>query len=120
MDAVGVNKPVVCISTGRVRRTPRIYGPCWVSIVCLGAKKSTILAEFLVESAFLCIIGGLIGLILMFLLTKLATALLVFPISISPPIIAIAIFISIIAGIIAGIIPATKAARLDPVVAIRS
>jgi putative ABC transport system permease protein len=86
----------------------------------LGAKKNSILAEFLLESAFLCIIGGIIGLLLIFVLTRIATALFDFPIFLSAPIIGIAIFICIVAGILAGIIPAAKAAKLDPVVAIRS
>jgi putative ABC transport system permease protein len=86
----------------------------------IGAKKNVILTEFLVESAFLCIIGGLIGLLLVFVLTKIATAAFAFPIYLSPGIIAIAIAICIAAGIAAGIIPAIKAAKLDPVVAIRS
>lgn len=86
----------------------------------IGAKRSSIIAEFLLESAFLCIIGGLIGLLLIFILTKVATALLDFPIFLSAPIIGIAILICILAGIAAGIIPAARAAKLDPVVAIRS
>ncbi len=86
----------------------------------LGAKKSVILAEFLMESAFLCIIGGLIGLLLVYLMTQIATAIFNFPFFLSPYIILIALGICITAGILAGIIPATKAARMDPVVAIRS
>ena len=86
----------------------------------IGAKRRLILTEFLLESAFLCIIGGLIGLALVYVLTRVATALLNFPIFLSPPIMAIAIFICIAAGMIAGIIPAARAARLAPVEAIRS
>lgn len=86
----------------------------------IGAKNSVILTEFLLESAFLCIIGGLIGLLLVLVLTKIASALLNFPFFLSPGIIALAIFICILAGILAGIIPAIKAARMDPVEAIRS
>ncbi|HVF95813.1 MAG TPA: FtsX-like permease family protein, partial [Flavisolibacter sp.] len=86
----------------------------------IGAKKNTILTEFLLESAFLCIIGGAIGLLLVFVLTKVATAALDFPIFLSPGIVAIALGICIAAGITAGIIPASKAARLNPVTAIRS
>ena len=86
----------------------------------IGARNSVILTEFLLESAFLCIIGGLIGLLLVFALTKIVTAALNFPIFLSPGIIGLAIFICIIAGILAGIIPASQAAKMDPVVAIRS
>jgi putative ABC transport system permease protein len=86
----------------------------------LGAKKRVILAEFLLESAFLCIIGGLIGLLLVFLLTKIASAYLDFPFFLSVPIMMLAMVICIVAGILAGIVPASQAAKMDPVVAIRS
>jgi putative ABC transport system permease protein len=86
----------------------------------LGAKRSVILTEFLLESAFLCILGGLIGLLLVFILTKIATAILEFPIFLSPGIIGIAITICIVAGVAAGIIPAIQASRMNPVEAIRS
>jgi putative ABC transport system permease protein len=86
----------------------------------LGAKKHTILTEFLLESAFLCVIGGAIGLTLVYILTKVATAAFDFPIFLSPGIITIAVFICIAAGIAAGIIPAIKAAKMNPVEAIRS
>lgn len=86
----------------------------------IGAKKNSILTEFLLESTFLCIIGGIIGLLLVYILTKIVTAALDFPIFLSPPIIGIAVLICIVAGISAGLIPAVRAAKLDPVVAIRS
>jgi putative ABC transport system permease protein len=86
----------------------------------IGAKSGVILSEFLAESAFLCIIGGIIGLLLVFVLTQIVTRFLDFPISLSPGIILMALAICIIAGIVAGIVPASQAARMDPVVAIRS
>ena len=86
----------------------------------IGAKKSTILTEFLLEAAFLCILGGLIGLLLVFILTQIFTAALGFPIFISLDIMFLAIGICIIVGVLAGIIPASIAAKMDPVVAIRS
>lgn len=86
----------------------------------IGAKKSTILMEFLLESAFLCIIGGLIGLLLVFILTMIFSALLSFPVYISIDIVTLAVGICILVGVLAGIIPATIAAKMDPVVAIRS
>jgi putative ABC transport system permease protein len=86
----------------------------------IGAKRSTILTEFLLESAFLCILGGLIGLLLVFILTKIISSSMGFPIFISFNILSLAITICIITGVLAGIIPAIKAARMDPVEAIRS
>jgi putative ABC transport system permease protein len=86
----------------------------------LGAKKRTILTEFLLESAFLCIIGGLIGLGLVWVLTLILGAFLPFPIFIAPNIIMLALGICVVLGIGSGIIPASIAAKMDPVVAIRS
>ena len=86
----------------------------------LGAKNSVILTEFLIESAFLCIIGGLIGLLLVYILTKVVTIFFNFPIFLSVGIILLALFICVVAGILAGIVPASQAAKMDPVVAIRS
>lgn len=86
----------------------------------IGAKSRTILTEFLMESAFLCIIGGMIGLLLVFILTKIVSAVLDFPIFISTANMLLAIGICIVVGILAGIIPASQAAKLNPVVAIRS
>ncbi len=86
----------------------------------VGAKRRIIMAEFLVESAFLCIIGGLIGLLLVFILAQILTQLLNFPVFVSAAYMALAILICVITGIFAGFFPAMQAARLDPVVAIRS
>ena len=86
----------------------------------LGAKRRTILTEFLIESAFLCIIGGLVGLGLVGILSLILSSVLPFPIFIAPNIIILALSICIILGIISGIIPASIAAKMDPVVAIRT
>jgi putative ABC transport system permease protein len=86
----------------------------------VGAKRRVILSEFLLESAFLCIVGGMIGLLLVFILTKILSHFLSFPIFISTSNLVTAITICIGVGIAAGIIPASQASRLDPVVAIRS
>ncbi|MEO7800754.1 MAG: ABC transporter permease [Ginsengibacter sp.] len=86
----------------------------------IGAKKRSILLEFLLEAAIICIMGGLMGLLLVYILTLVLTGVFHFPIFISPGILSLAIFICIAIGILAGIIPASAAARLDPVVAIRS
>jgi len=86
----------------------------------IGAKSSTILYEFLLESAFLCIIGGLVGLMLVWLLTMALGAVLPFPIFIAPSIVILALSICIILGMISGIIPASIAAKMNPVEAIRT
>ncbi|HWI91333.1 MAG TPA: ABC transporter permease [Flavisolibacter sp.] len=86
----------------------------------IGAKNGVILTEFLLESAFLCIIGGLVGVTLLLIMAKIASAIMHFNFFLSADIIAIAIIICIVAGILAGIIPAIKAAKMDPVQAIRS
>lgn len=86
----------------------------------IGAKSHIILTEFLLEAAFLCIIGGLIGLMLVAILAVILSRALEFPVYVSVANMAWTLFICILVGIIAGIIPAMQAAKMDPVVAIRS
>lgn len=86
----------------------------------VGAKRRVILSEFLLESAFLCIIGGLVGLFFVFGLTQILSKALNFPVFISTGYMILAIVICIIVGILAGFIPALQAAKMDPVEAIRS
>jgi putative ABC transport system permease protein len=86
----------------------------------LGAKKSTIISEFLLESSFLCIIGGLIGMIAVFIVAAILSQIFSFKVFIPMDIIGLAVGICLFVGILSGIIPAVIAARLDPVVAIRS
>jgi putative ABC transport system permease protein len=86
----------------------------------IGAKRGVIMTEFLLESAFLCIIGGLIGLVAVFLLTLIISSSIGFKVIIPVNIILLAVSICLFTGVIAGIIPAFIAARMDPVVAIRS
>jgi len=86
----------------------------------IGAKRGSILMEFLLESAFLCIIGGLIGMGAVFVLTLIFSAILDFHVFIPLNIIVLAVFICLFTGVMAGIVPAFIAARMDPVVAIRS
>ncbi len=86
----------------------------------IGAKKRTILMEFLLESAMICIIGGLIGILLVVIMAQVLSSVFNFPIFVSANILLLAIGICVSIGILAGIIPAMIAARMDPVVAIRS
>ncbi|MBK7762336.1 MAG: ABC transporter permease [Bacteroidetes bacterium] len=86
----------------------------------IGARKFSILSEFLIESILLCLFGGLIGIVLVMILSKLLSGPLGFPVSLSMNNFILGISISVIVGIIAGYIPAKRAANMDPVVAIRS
>lgn len=86
----------------------------------IGAKSRSILFEFLTEAALLCIIGGAFGLFFVWLLTFVLTNAMNFPVYISMPMLVTTLIICIIVGVIAGIIPARRAAKMDPVVAIRS
>jgi putative ABC transport system permease protein len=86
----------------------------------IGAKKATILFEFLLEASILCILGGAIGLFFVYILTLILSGPLDFPVFISPPMIVATFIICLLVGILAGIIPASRAAKMDPVKAIRS
>ncbi len=86
----------------------------------LGAKRFIILMEFLIESIILCILGGMIGLILVFITLKLISLMIPFKMSLSIFNIMIGVGTSIIVGIIAGIIPASQASAMNPVDAIRA
>ena len=86
----------------------------------LGAKRYFILLQFIFESITLCLLGGLLGLFLVFILTKIISAAANFDIILGFNNIALGIGISVIIGTISGFWPAYSASRLDPVEAIRS
>ncbi|KAF2334392.1 ABC transporter permease [Flavobacterium daemonense] len=86
----------------------------------LGAKNRFILFQFLFEAIMLCLIGGIIGLFIVWLLSLLLTNLLEFEFVLSFWNVAIGAGLSIFVGIISGILPAISAANLDPVEAIRT
>ena len=85
----------------------------------LGAKNSFILYQFLFESVFLCLIGGILGLILVYSLTVLINNFSDFAITLTVENILLGLSVSAIIGIVSGIVPALSASRLDPVEAIR-
>ncbi|MEO6584213.1 MAG: FtsX-like permease family protein, partial [Ferruginibacter sp.] len=86
----------------------------------IGAKRSNILWEFLLEAILLCLMGGAIGLFFVFIGTVISTKLLKFPIYISMPMLIISVMVCLVVGVLAGIFPANRASKMDPVVAIRS
>ncbi|MET4083243.1 putative ABC transport system permease protein [Pedobacter sp. UYP30] len=86
----------------------------------LGAKRYFILLQFIFESISLCILGGILGLVLVYILTKIISAVADFDIVLGFNNIALGIGISVIIGTISGFWPAYAASRLDPVEAIRS
>lgn len=87
--------------------------------MAIGAKRYFILLEYLIEAIILCIIGGLVGLFIVWGVLFVVAKVLDFPIYMSFQNIALGIGLSILIGIVAGIIPAIIASRMDPVEAIR-
>ena len=85
----------------------------------IGARKRDVLAQFLIEAVMLTSIGGVLGIVIGFLLAYVATLILGFPLSVPAWAVTTGLLTSALVGLIAGIYPAARAARLDPVVAIR-
>ena len=85
----------------------------------LGAKKYIILLEFLIESVILCIIGGLAGMALIWLVLTGIGKLIDFSLYIDSGNIMFGVLVSMITGVIAGVIPALQASNMDPVEAMR-
>jgi putative ABC transport system permease protein len=85
----------------------------------LGAKNRSIMLQFLIEAACICLMGGAIGLVIAWLGT-LAVSKWAFPTSMSGSIVAMALLVSAMTGVVAGFVPAWRAARMDPVEALRN
>lgn len=87
--------------------------------MAVGARGSDILKQFLVESIVICLLGGLLGIALGHGLSVLMTVLMNWPSSVSYGAIILAVGVSAMVGVIFGYYPAWKAARLDPIEALR-
>ena len=85
----------------------------------LGAKRRDILSQFLVESATLSVFGAAIGIGLGIALAKVVAAVSPLPASVAPWSILLALVVGAGVGIVAGMYPASRAARLDPIAALR-
>ena len=88
----------------------------------LGAKPPVVLMQFLVEAVVLCLIGGVVGLAIGFALTRIVALAPDFPIQeigVPLPAIVIGLGFSAGVGVVFGILPAIKAARLNPIDALR-
>jgi putative ABC transport system permease protein len=85
----------------------------------LGARKRTILGQFLTEAAMLSSIGGILGILAGVALSKVISMLAAVPVSISVPAVVVAVLFSMVVGIIFGLVPSVKAANLNPIDALR-
>ena len=86
----------------------------------LGARRRTILLQFLIESTALCLLGGFIGLAFAYLMCfGIGKAFPSFPIHFSVGLVLISMVVSILTGLFSGFAPAWTASRLDPVTALR-
>jgi putative ABC transport system permease protein len=86
----------------------------------LGARRRTILLQFLIESTALCLAGGLIGLTFAYAMCfGIGKAFPSFPVEFSFGLVLVGMFVSVFTGLVSGFAPAWSASRLDPVTALR-
>jgi len=83
----------------------------------IGAPRRTILMQFLLESAALCLLGGIIGIVIAFPLSLIIDTFL--PTAMPLSVVGIALLVSVFVGVLSGFLPAYRASRLDPVDALR-
>ncbi len=88
--------------------------------MAVGARRKDILRQFLIESSFIAALGGIIGILLGIGISKIVTAATSMPSRAEPASILIAILMSTSIGLFFGLYPANKAAKLNPIDALRS
>jgi len=88
--------------------------------MAVGARRNDILIQFLIESAAISTTGGIIGILIGFVIAKIVTAATSLPSTLDPVSVFVAILVSASVGIFFGIYPANKAAKLDPIEALRT
>jgi putative ABC transport system permease protein len=86
----------------------------------LGARRKDILLQFLIESATMSLLGGVIGVLAGIGLAKAVTVIIAFPSDVEIWSIAISLFVATAVGLFFGVYPAHKAAQLDPITALRA
>jgi putative ABC transport system permease protein len=86
----------------------------------LGARRGDVLLQFLIESATMSLVGGLIGVIAGVIFAKAITLIIGFPSDIELWSVALGLFVATAVGVFFGVYPARKASLLDPIVALRS
>ena len=86
----------------------------------LGARQRDVLLQFLIESATMALVGGAIGVLIGVIVAKLVTIVVGFPASVQLWSVLMGLFMATGVGVFFGVYPASKAARLDPVVALRA
>ena len=87
--------------------------------LAIGALEHEVLLQFLIEAVVLSALGGLVGIVLAFMACLGLSALMSMPFLFNPGINLLAFFFSAAIGIVFGFVPAQRAARLDPIVALR-
>ena len=87
--------------------------------LAIGAEAGQVLMQFLVEAVVLSLFGGVVGVLVGFSLSAVAAGFLRVPLVIDPKIVAIAFLFSAAVGVVFGYFPARRAARLDPIEALR-
>ena len=86
----------------------------------VGARRRTILLQFLIEAISICLVGGTAGLVLSYLLCNaVAAAVPSFPLQFSIGLVIVGLLVSTLTGVFSGFAPALSASRLDPIEALR-